>query len=396
VNRLEPLPYHRELRDYLQSRERDVWKWFASAQAQADYTEQLRLQLLKSTYRLDAEGHPGLFQAVEVAKSRLHLDIPVTVYQASGSPQPNAALYFTPGEGHLVFSGPILSLLDPAELLSVVGHELAHHWLWQWEQGDLLVVDRLLQAAAGDPRAAASHAQTARRFQLYTEIFADRGSLVVTDAVDPVVSGLVKIQTGLRQVSAAAYLRQAEEIFSRDDVTADGLSHPEAFIRARALALWRAEGEASYPGIRRMIEGPGVLDDMDLVGQARMQLGTRRLLEQILRPRWMQTPAALGHARLYFGDLQPATAPDESVWDTLRTTDPGTREYLCHVLLDFVTADPELDEMPLAAALVMSRRLEIDGPFEKLATRELKLKTRDLRRLKENAAEMLAQAEGAR
>jgi hypothetical protein len=63
------------------------------------------------------------------------------------------------------------------------------------------------------------------------------------------------------------------------------------------------------------------------------------------------------------------------------------------LLLDFVTADPELDEMPLAAALDLSRQLDIEAPFEKLAARELKMKVRDVRRVKEQAAEMLAKAE---
>jgi hypothetical protein len=35
---LEPLPYHLEVREYLKSRERELWNWFASAQAKADYT----------------------------------------------------------------------------------------------------------------------------------------------------------------------------------------------------------------------------------------------------------------------------------------------------------------------------------------------------------------------
>jgi len=81
-NVLEPLPYHIELREYLRSEERELWNWFASARAKADYTENLRLELLKSTYRLDAEGHPELYKTVEEAKSRLQLDIPVTLYQA--------------------------------------------------------------------------------------------------------------------------------------------------------------------------------------------------------------------------------------------------------------------------------------------------------------------------
>lgn len=392
---LEPLPYHVELRDYLKSQERELWNWFASARAQADYTENLRLDLLKSTYRLDAESHPELYQGVEEAKVRLQLDIPITVYQAQNSPQPNAALYFIPGEGHVVFSGPVLSLLNAEELKSVLGHELAHYHLWHWENGDLHIADRLIQAVANDPRAAGSHEQTARRFQLYTEIFADRGSLCVTGDLHPVVAGLVKIQTGLTQVSAPGYLKQAEEIFAKDNVATNELSHPEAFIRARALSLWHNQRQDAQPDIARMIEGIEALDELDLLGQVRLVNNTRRLLECFLQPQWFQTPAILGHARLFFDDFQPATTKDASILDAAKFSDAKLREYLCYVLLDFVTADPELDEMPLAAALDFSRRLEIDSQFEKLAAKELKLKVRDVRRLKEQAAEMLAKAEVA-
>jgi hypothetical protein len=394
-NILEPLPYHVELRDYLKSQERELWNWFASARAQADYTENLRMDLLKSTYRLDADGHPELFQMVEAVKSRLQLDIPVTIYQAQNSPQPNAALYFIPGEGHVVLSGPLLSLLQAEEIKSVLGHELAHYRLWQWEQGELHIADRLIQAVACDPRAAESHEQTARRFQLYTEIFADRGSLCVTGDVNPVIAGLVKIQTGLTHVSATAYLKQAEEIFSKSCVTTEGLSHPEAFIRARALSLWQEQRHEAHPHITKMIEGAESLDSLDLIGQTRLVKSTRRLLEYFLHPKWFQTPAVLGHAKLFLDNLQPATTRDAIMLDAFNSSDAKTREYLCYVLLDFVTADPELDEMPLAAALALSRELEFDAQFEKLAAKELKLKVREVRKLKEQAAEMLAKAEVA-
>src|SRR5688572_2814005 len=79
---LRPLPYHAELRDYLKQHERELWHWFASTKAKADYTERLRLELLKSTYRLDAQSHPDLYRATDEAKIGLELDIPVTVYQA--------------------------------------------------------------------------------------------------------------------------------------------------------------------------------------------------------------------------------------------------------------------------------------------------------------------------
>jgi hypothetical protein len=391
---LGPMAYHLELRDYLKAHERELWSWFASARARADYTENLRMELLKSTYRLDAESHPELYQSVAEAKARLHLDIPVTLYQAQNSPQSNAALFFIPGEGHVVFSGPVLTLLNPAEIKSVLGHELAHYHLWQWEQGGFHIADRLIQAVAGDQRAAPSHEQTARLFQLYTEIFADRGSLCVTEDVHPVVAGLVKVQTGLGQVSASGYLKQAEEIFANGNIATEGGSHPELFIRARALALWHEQAEDAAAEIVKMIEGTVGLDNLDLISQQRQVNNTRRLLEQLLRPKWFQTPAVLGHAKLFFADFQAAAGPDDSHLGALKFSDSKLREYLCYVLLDFVTADPELDDLPLAAALDLSRQLELDAQFEKLAAKELNLKVRDVRKLKDQATEMLAKAEG--
>ena len=394
-NKLEPLPYHLELRDYLKSQEPELWTWFASAQAKADYTESLRMELLKSTYRLDAEGHPQLYQRVEEVKARLQLEIPITLYQGQNSPQLNAALFFMPGEGHVVFSGPILALLNAEELKSVIGHELAHYHLWGRDNGEFHIADRLIQAVANDPRAATSHQQTARRVQLYTEIFADRGSLCVTGDVNPVVASLVKIQTGLSDVSAPAYLKQAEEIFAKANTATEGLSHPEAFIRARALALWQEQRDDAAALIADMIEGAAALEELDLIGQRRLASATRRLLDCLLRPKWFQTPAVLGHAKLFFDDFLPGTGNSAVRVDGLKVGDARLREYLCYVLLDFVTVDPDLDNLPLAAALELSRQLELDAQFEKLAAKELKLKVRDVRKLKETAAELLAKEEGA-
>jgi len=392
-NILEPLPYHVELRNYLKSEERELWNWFASAQAKADYTENLRLELLKSTYRLDADGHPELYQSLNEAKSRLQLDIPVTLYQAQNSPQLNAALFYIPGQGHIVFSGPVFTLLQAEELKSVIGHELAHYHLWERDGGEFHIADRLIHAVANDPRASASHEQTARRYRLYTEIFADRGSLRVTGDANPVVAGLVKIETGLSQVSAASYLKQAEEIFANGNVATEGVSHPEAFIRARALALWQEQRDNATAHISAMIEGAATLEELDLLGQKRLTSATRRLLQCLLRPKWFQTPATLGHAKLFFDDFQPAHGDDTLPWDELKFGDTKLCEYLCYVLLDFARADPDLDEMPLAATLELSRQLELDAQFEKLAAKELKMRVRDVRRIKEQAAEMLAKAE---
>jgi len=394
--KLEPLPYHREVVAYLKTEERALWDWFASARAREDYTENLRLALLKSTYRLDPDTQPEVHGVAQAARERLGLDIPVTLYQAQGTTEPNAALYYIAGEGHVVFAGPILSLLAPAELQGVIGHELAHYHLWQAEGGEFLVADRLLHAVAEDVRAEPSHARTARLYGLHTELFADRGALLATGDLHASVAGLVKSVTGIGQVSGASYLKQAGEIFSssRTRPKSEQLTHPESFIRARALQLW-SEGVADAEAhVAALLEGGDGLDGLDLTGQSRLTRLTRRLLAQLLRPKWFQTEAALAHAKLFFPDFKPATTPDESLELELRFDDTKLREYVCFVLLDFAAIDRDLDEMPLVAALDWSRRIECEAPFEKLAVKELKVKSRELKRLKEQAAELLSKAEG--
>ena len=118
-------------------------------------------------------------------------------------------------------------------------------------------------------------------------------------------------------------------------------------------------------------------------------------MECLLRPKWFQTPATLGHAKLFFADFRPLNGSAPVSCDGLKFTDAKLREYLCYVLLDFAKADPDLDEMPLAATLELSRQLELDAQFEKLAARELKLRVRDVRRIKEQATELLAKAEAS-
>jgi hypothetical protein len=388
---LKALEYHRELRDYLKASERELWNWFSSARAKENYAENLRLELLKTTYRLDLISHGALYESAVAAAAKLGITAPVTLYQAQNNPHPNAAIYFLPEEAHIVFSGPTLTLLAGDEVLSVLAHELAHHRLWTCEEGDFHIADRMMQAAANDLRASGSHRQSARRFQLYTELFADRASLLVTGNVEAVVRGLLKVQTGLAQVSAESYLAQAEEIFRNGHVATEGVSHPEGFIRARSLRLWKEKGDAAAPEIRRMIEGEAALDALDLIGQRRLAEATRGAVGYLLWPKWFQTPAILGHARQFFPDFAPTTErvlPEASAFQ-----DAKLREYLSYVLIDFAMVDPDLDEAPLAAALELAKALGMDDDFAKVAAKEMKIKAREMKRLRQEAAEILKKAE---
>ena len=386
---LRALSYHEALAGYLQAEEPETWAWFDSAQAQAEHAEALRLELLKQTYRLEAAAHPELFAALTDAKTRLALDIPVTIYQSQHRQQLNAALLFLPGEAHIVLEGPILQLLNADELRAMLGHELAHYRLWTEPDRRYLVTDRIAHAFAADPRAEPSHFESARLCRLYTEIFADRGALQVTNDPAPVISCLLKIQTGLAQVDAASYVRQADEVFARTKVHTEELTHPEAFIRARAITLFAQDAAAVDAEIARMIEGDVPLDKLDLLGQTRMTQLTVRWLKLFLRPTWFRTDAVRAQVRLLFPEFDFALEghADEELIAALRDSNGSVRDYFCYLLLDFVTVDPELEQEPLRAAFDLASRLGWDERFETLVVKELKLKKREAQRLRAESRE---------
>ena len=381
------LPYQEALANYLKTEEPETWAWFASTEALSSHAESLRVELLKQTYRLDPAAYPDLFAALSDAKAKLKLDVPVTVYQSQSSRELNAALYFLPGEVHIVFQGDLLKLLDPAELRGVLGHELAHFVLWSGSDRQFLVADRIAQAMASDPRAEPSHVESARLMRLYTEIYADRGALRVTGDPIAVISGLVKTQTGLAQVDAASYLQQADEIFARAKMKTDELTHPEAFIRARAVMLWAENAPNVDAEVRRMIEGEPLLDKLDLLGQQRLTALTLRWLQLFLRPAWFRTDAVRGQVRMFFPEFDFATEGhrDDALLDELRNASTSIRDYFCYLLLDLAAVDPELDLEPVRVAFTLASELGWDERFEALVVKELKMKKREAQRLRAEA-----------
>jgi hypothetical protein len=389
---LSPLPYQLEVVHFLREQERELWNWAGSAQALTEHAETVRLQLLKETYRLEPNAHPEAATACGRVADRLGLNAPVTLYQSGGS-EMNAMLCYLPGEAHVILTGPVLNTLDALELEALLAHELTHYRLWEMEDGQFHIADRLLTAVANDARSNAAQLETVRRYRLYTEIYADRGSMLGCGGLDAAVAALVKVQTGLASVSPQSYLRQAEEIFAASDARTEGLSHPEVFIRARALGLWAEEAADLDSWLAEVIEGGLSLDELDLIGQCKMLSLTRRFLAELLRPRWFQSDLTLSHARQFFEDFRPATAPDPDLTSALLLKNAASCEYLCSLLLDFAAVDPELEELPLASGLVWSERLGMAELFERLVLKELGIGKRRLGRIKKNAADLIGKAE---
>jgi hypothetical protein len=395
---LEPLPYHREIVAYLKTHEAELWKWFSSTAFREEYAATTRLELLKSCYRFDAADHGDLYGLVDEVRTRLGLSVPVTLYQSQNAATMNAALCYVPGEAHLVLEGPVRATLSADELRSIVAHELTHYLLWERQESDLLVADQMLSAMASHARAEPSHLESARLFRLYLEVHCDRAALAVSANPLVAISSLIKVETGLADAQAESYLKQSDEIFGQAEVKTEGVTHPECFIRARALKLWADSGEASSAEIARMIEGPLELGRLSLVAQHRLSALTRRLLVQFLQPEWLRTEPILAHARLFFTDLDPKAveAAAGPLAPEMAGVGDSVRRYLSYMLLDLATIDRSLEEAPLAAALQLSDELGLAEAFLAIAAEELELSKRTAARLKKDARKIVADAAAAK
>ncbi|MES2902546.1 MAG: hydrolase, partial [Pseudomonadota bacterium] len=214
----------------------------------------MRALLLRQTYRLAPDVHPEIYEDCSAVSTRLAIEAPVTIYQAPDGTM-NAALWYVPGEIHLVLHGPVLEKLSRAERVALIGHELAHYKLWSIDNGIYRSATTILDHALAYPGASPSHAETARLYRLTTELYADRGGAVAADSTAPAIDTLIKTMTGLLSVDTASYLRQAAELEPNAPVS-EGETHPEIFLRAQALDKWWRSDPDLEPWLDRRLRGP--------------------------------------------------------------------------------------------------------------------------------------------
>lgn len=387
-----PTAYHQRLRATLAADEPGLFRWYSSDAYTHERAERMRLELLRSSYRLSVESHERPHRLARTAAERIGVTVPITLYQLSGSER-NAALFFAPEEAHVGLSGPLLSSLDDAELTALFGHELSHHLLWTLDDGEYRVASELLEATAARGDAPPSFVESALRARRWTEVFADRGAAIACGSIDPVVGLLVKISTGLSHVSAKDYLAQAREVVDKlGTERRDTETHPEHAIRALALEQWSTDRAQADVNVAPWIEGSVTLETLDVVGQHALAERTSALLSRVLAPAWMRTDATLVHANRFFPEWSPTDAQQK--FDGARST--SVDEYFAYVLLDFAVVDPALGEVALAHVLKTATDLELRDAIGPLARKELKLTASALDKLEARAADLALAAEKAR
>lgn len=384
---LTPLPFHREMRDFLRDHHGDIWREYKKAFR--DFNADAEIELLKVGYRLEPEDFPLLFALVDDCREKLGIEEPILLYQGDQHAPANACLYFTEPRGHILFQGNFLEVMSRDEVHSTIAHELGHFLLYKEEGGDFLTVDRILRVMAAEEDADPAIEESRRIFQLYEEIYADRAEVVVMESPDHVVSTLVKMQKGLEFVNPQNYIRQAEELFAMADLNSDGNTHPELYIRTRAAVLWARQDPEVHDKVRRMIEGPLSLERLELLGQAKLTQRTREIVARFLEPGWCRTDSTLELAGKYFEDFDCEKIGDPASLDELASelaqAGESTRHYFACVLLDFAAADPELDRAAYAQAFIIAEQLDLGDLLMEMANME----TRPTTRIRKDAARIV-------
>ncbi|MBK7884817.1 MAG: M48 family metalloprotease [Chitinophagaceae bacterium] len=385
---LLPLSYHIKTRDYFKQQEK-TWQFFAADKIKEEQLTQFKTEVLKNTYKFDPVADEAIYQKVDFAREKLGLQpIPVTVYQAQYTDEINASISFLNKEAHIVFSGRIIQLLDSTELLAVIAHELTHIKLYTLLNEELEITDRIITAIANNHNSDAAYYETARIFKLYTEIFCDRGAYTVVENTDAVITSLIKIVTGLEKVNAASYLKQAEEIFINDKTTQSvNITHPENFIRARAIQLWHEQKEAAEETIIKMIEGIFNLDQLDIFKQKDLTDLTRRFLQLFLKPKWFQSTMVMAQAQQYFNNfsIDEKILLDEKIMNIINQSNTSIKDYLAYVLLDFVLIDPALEDIPAGWAFQFAEDIQIKEIYDAVIKKEMKLSDKKLQQYKQKA-----------
>lgn len=380
-------PYHKNIVEHFKQQQK-TWDFFARETNKEKQLEELKTELLKNTYKFDEATNETLYNKVNVAKAKLNLQLNVTLYQAQYSDELNASIVGIDNDAHIIFCGSILKNLNDEEVLAIIAHELTHIKLYNMLGGDVGIADRIITSISNSQSSDTAYYETAKLFKLYTEIFCDRGAYEVTGKIEPIISSLLKMATGLDNIQVESYLKQAEEIYSKDKATkTEQITHPENFIRARAINLWHLQEPKAENIITEMIEGNATLDSLDLFQQKELSDITKQLLQLFLKPKWIQSTLVLSLARQYFSGFSPdakALLTKEFI-EKIEAKHTSIKDYFGYLLLDFALTDVNLENIPLGWAFQFAEDIGIKEQFKAIVKKELQLTEKKLQQKQEQS-----------
>jgi hypothetical protein len=380
------LPYIEEVTNFFKNR-KETWDFFSSQANKENQLSEFKKELIQNTYQYTREKDTNIYACVDEAKEKLGLStLTVHVYQAQETGLLNMSVVYLGEECSIIVQGDVFSLLSEPELTAIFAHELSHVWLFRMNNGDFETTHRILNAIVRNNQGEASYIETARLFQLYVEVFCDRGSLLVVEDISCVVSALLKITTGVKQMDASQYLEQIETAFSQSKETrSERYSHPENYLRAKAIELWQKENTAANSTIEQLIQGKPHLDSLDIFYQKVIAQKTNHLIQLLLKPNWMRTTLTLSHSKSFDINTHEDVLITKAFTDFIDGANPSIKNYFAFILLDFVTVDMEIKTPALGWALQLSEDLGMASIFEAIIAKENKYTLKKMKSLKAEA-----------
>ena len=374
MQQLQAFPFQYKLRDHFKGQVK-TWEWFQNKNVQKEQIENFKTDLLKNAYRIDVASEERLYEILQKAKDKLGIPIPITLYQSLNIDMNNGAIVFFENEAHLILSGTVLKLLNEDELLSLFGHELSHIKLYTLDNGELEITNRIINAIAEDRNSELFYSETARIFQLYTELFCDLGALKVTENRDVVIATLVKLHTGLEKVSAESYLKQADEILEKIESGSSGESHPEIYIRAKSLALLDDNETDTISKIEKLVAGKIDLQLLNIFSKEDVYILTKDFIDIILKAKWLQSEHNIVLYKQYFKEfaIKKSIIIDEDFNKRINKCKDNIKNYLCYIMYDFALCDKEITEPAIAQMLDIAEQLEIESFLKIIIKKEMKL-----------------------
>ena len=397
---IQRFPYHEAVLKYFQQHEKVRWGAFHDPVVASDRESRMQLQLRKSARRLQlVDALPWLYNVVNSAQ----LGSPVACYLAATEQQLEVAAVPLLDQPRLIFTGPVLEMLTQEEVLALVAGELARLQFWQQQGGEYLSVRQLLGELVEEKQVPRSHELTFHRFQLCADLLADQSALRSCENAETVVSAMIKCRPLPASIGesldAASLLEQAQSLWTTADPQAMSASQRGMLLRIATLQQSLKGADLEIAELESKVTASNNVNELDLLQQLELMNLTRQLICCLLEPAWLQTPAILSYARSYFPDLRDdelVTGSDlqlEQMATLVQQYPESLQDYFCFMLLDFVSADRDLKEAPLALALRWTEHLGVTERFREITQRELRLRKMQFAEIVREREQILAGVE---
>ena len=339
---ISQIDYHDAVADWLCENEKGVWDWFSNRKLQDEQDGETRDLLLKQNVRLSREAHGAAYDCCEIAMEKLGVEAPVTLYQA-GDGAMNAALFFIPGELHIVLYGPVLEKFSATELTALFGHEISHYLLWTLDNRRFRIAQQIIDDAVQQSFGDNALYETARLYQLSTEVFADRGAAIAAGQAEAAIAVLLKVMTGLSATDPNAFLEQASELDAKGEISKSA-SHPEVYLRALFIDRWFRRDDPIDDWVLEKLKGPMAIGALDLLDQCRLSALTRQFFTLFLHDTDLASAMVVTQVKQFFPDWEDVEERlDPASLDKL-AADHSIRDYLIALIIDLAHADADQTE----------------------------------------------------